>query len=256
MKRKFFLSILLLLMIFAFACGAEGAGYSYTNLTSEEVVDELCGLLSSHSVPAADIDIISGFVRAYGKESYAEKSLKSGWSAALILDRLYDYNEAINFYQESPFEDLSCREAAFVIYNSFLDMPESSAGDVETTEKIPSLGKDLSYYARYEILFGTFNSEKPVADAVKGYWKSKEIEFNGGSVRLVTLWGKENGEVTNLHCGVLIEDEEKLWFFEKTDPIMPYQLSTFDSVQDMKAYLLNRTEDYEDMTVLADDEAV
>lgn len=258
MKCKNLLFVFLLSAIFLSACSYKGKNYSYNNLTSEQCINEFYEVLSSHAVPSEDIDSLINFVRAYSKESYAEKNLQGNWKTATITEHLYDYAEAIDSYEKSPFEDLSCREAAFLMFNSFLNTPDFSMRDIKMKEASPisSLKKDQSYYACYEVLFGTFDSEQSVADAVKSYWESQNIEFEGNDIHLVSLWGKKNGKITNLHCGVLLENENNTYFFEKIDPIMPYQISIFDSTEDMKTYLLNRTEEFENMTVFIDDESI
>lgn len=240
MKCRYLLSVFLLLAIFLSACSLNGRKYSYNNLTSEQSITEFCEVLSSHAVPSEDIDRLIGYIRAYSKESYAEKELQGSWKKATITESLYDYTEAINCYQSSPFEDINCRKAAFLMYHSFLKTPDFPVGDSEMEEA----------------LFATFDSGQSVDDAVKGYWKSQNIEFAGSDIHLVSLWGKKNGEITNLHCGVLLENEGNTYFFEKVDPIMPYQISIFGSTEDMKAYLLNRTKEYEDITVFLDDELI
>lgn len=238
MKWKTLLLVFLLSAIFLCACSNKGQNYSYNNLTSEQSINEFCEILSSHAVPSEDIDSLINFIRAYSKERYAGK-LQGNWKDAKITEYLYDYTEAIDSYDKSPFEDMNCREAAFLIFHSFLSTPDFSVRDIDMEE-----------------VFDTIESEQSVADAVKHYWKSQNIEFEGGDIHLVSLWAKKNGEITNLHCGVLLENESNTYFFEKVDPIMPYQLSSFDSTGDMKAYLLNRTKEYENMTVFVDDDAI
>ena len=258
MKCKNLLLVFLFLSIFLSACSYKSQNYSYNNLTSEQRINEFYELLSSHAVPSEDIESLINFIRVYSKGSYAEKNLQGDWKNAAITERLYDYVKAINFYGNSPFEDLNCRGAAFLIFNSFLNTPDFSMKDIAPEEASPisSLKKGQSYYACYEVLFATFDSEQSVADAIKSYWKNQNIEFEGSDIHLVSLWGKKNDEITNLHCGVLLENESNTYFFEKVDPMMPYQISIFDSTEDMKAYLLNRTEEFEDMTVFVDDEPI
>lgn len=239
-KCKKILFMSLLPVIFLSACSFQGKKYSYNNLTNEQSITELYEALSSHAVPSEDTDSLIGFVRAYSRGRYAENNLQGSWKNATIKETLYDYTKAINSYGESPFEDLNCREAAFLVFHSFLKAPDSSVKDV-TME---------------EIFFGTFDAGQSVADAVKGYWKSQNIEFAGSDIHLVSLWGKKDDEITNLHCGVLLENEGKPYLLEKVDPILPYQLSIFDAAEDIKAYLLNRTDEYEDMTVFVDDEPI
>ena len=49
-----------------------------------------------------------------------------------------------------------------------------------------------------------------------------------------------DGTVFNHHAGLMFEEEEGVIFFEKTDPILPFQLSRFASIDEMKSYLLGR----------------
>lgn len=65
-------------------------------------------------------------------------------------------------------------------------------------------------------------------------------EFGSTQIHLVSVWGSEDGEVLNYHAGIIIEEENGVAFFKKTDPILPFQLSRFASVDEVKAHLLSR----------------
>lgn len=265
MKKLIALLLMLTSLLAMAGCSSKGRDYSYNNLTSEQCMNELNEVLALHDVPYEDIDALISFVCAYNKESYAEKSLQGGWKIAKTTEHLYDYNEAITAYTEAPFEDLSCREAAFIIYNSFIKVPDDFTVDIKQEESplfsdlaILSQQRELSYYDKYESLFCSIESEESVSNAVVSYWKQQNIEFEGNGIQLVTLWGKKDGKIINIHCGVLLEDEKCTYFFEKTDPVMPYQISIFDSSEDIKSYLINRPgeNEYDDKTVLVDDKTI
>ena len=261
MKRFLTLFLVLTCVVALVGCSNKAQNYKYNNLTNEQSLNEFCEVMTSHSVPSEDIDALLNFVRVYGEESYAEKNLQGDWKTAKTNEHLYDYDEAITSYSDSPFDDLSCREAAFIIYNSFIKVPDNFEVDINKDDSplfsdlaILDLQKSQMYYDCYEVLFCPFESEESVTDAVVKYWKSHNIEFKGEDVHLVTLFGKKDGKTINIHCGVLFENEDGTYFFEKTDPLMPYQISVFESFEDIKYYLINRPgeDDYKDKTVFID----
>lgn len=98
--------------------------------------------------------------------------------------------------------------------------------------------------------------EGTVEDTVLQAWQGNGAVFGGGSVHLVSLWSVEDESVFNYHAGIMFEEDEGVLFFEKTDPILPFQLSRFASVDEMKAYLLGREGISEQYAVLVDDSSV
>jgi len=258
--RKLILCVLTLVMMLT-ACSIKEHKYNYNNLMNEQDVNELHDLFALNSVPAEDINILFDFIRVYNNAGYAQEYLQGSWKSANAQENIYDYPTAIDTYMENPFDDLSCREAAFIAYNSFLKMADDYESEILKENSslfdglaILNLVKDTAFYTHYEALFSSFTSEAPISDAVADNWRTMGIEFNGDNIHLVSLWGQKDGKIINMHCGLFLQNGDKNYFFEKTDPFMPYQMSIFSSMEDMKVYLLNRENEdiYKDKTVFVD----
>ncbi len=105
---------------------------------------------------------------------------------------------------------------------------------------------------KYEVLFGTITSDEAISDAVQARLKSVDASFSD-SVQLVSLRGNNGNQIMHLHCGLLFQHSELIYFFEKTDPMLPFQLSLFPSTDMLKEYLLNRTDSFDNLVVFIND---
>jgi len=256
--NRFRLFAVLFLIIFMSSCSGQNQEYNYNNVTSEQGIGELKELLSNADVPAEDIDNIIYFIAIYSKGDYAINHLRGDWAKATITKDIYNYTTAIDLFTNNEFEDLNCRRAALIIFNSFITTTTTLIETENIKEEYQFYGgyKYESEYLKYAALFASFPLDESVADSVKNNWRSKDVVFTGDKIQLVSLWGKTKTEIENIHCGILINNDENIYFFEKTDPILPYQLSIFQSTDDLKKYLLSRTNEFNDMTVFVDNEAL
>lgn len=246
--------VILLLFIFMSSC-SDQKKYSYINVTDERGISELKELLSNAEVPSDDIDTLIGYVTKYSNGTYASSISQDDWKMVSITKPQYDYTSAINAFTSNPFNDLNCRQAVFLIYHSFYTT--SSAEDNAEKDEYKEISHILDNEgSKYSSLFPDLPLKSSVKDSVLNYWKDKNAIFSGGDVHLVSMWGEMEGNIEILHCGILIHENNDIIFFEKTDPMLPYQLSKFNSANDLKKYLLNRTDKFNDMTVFVDNEAL
>lgn len=227
----------------------------------EQSRSELKTFLSVNGISMEDVDTLLGFVCTYAESSYARNCLQADWMKSTTKTHLYNYDEAITSYLEAPFEDLSCREAAFIVCSSAIDgslsesVIQKGKSALFPDLAIIGLKKEQTWYDCYDALFCPFESSVPVSNAVVDHWKEQGITFAGKNVHLVAFFGRaEDGTVTNIHCGVLLEGENHTYLFEKIDPLMPCQLSLFESVEDIKTYYVNRPgeDGYKEKTVFVD----
>lgn len=78
------------------------------------------------------------------------------------------------------------------------------------------------------------------AEEIKNAWKNYGVTFQASKLSLITVWILD-GQTNRLciaHAGVLIEDSDGLLFLEKTDPLYPYQASTYQDIEDFASSLL------------------
>lgn len=194
MKRYSFRAVIagmagIFLLLSLASCGR--AGYQYNNLISEEDMTEFSEIMASAGIPDQDAEAVLEYVSIYSGGAFSKKALVKGWQKTTkSYQEIYDYTDAINQYTQQEFEDINCRQAAFMLYHSF--------------------------------------------------FQAQETEGPG-----------ERQEVRKL-----FEEDEGVLFFEKTDPILPFQLSRFASVDEMKEYLLGREGVSEQHAVFVDDSSV
>lgn len=240
------LSLLLLLP------GCQKQTYSYNNLIGQRSTNEFKDIALNHNIPEGDVSVIAAYLQIYSGGQYASH-LSNQWQVASTKESLYDYTSAITDYKSNQFEDINCRQAAYLLYHSLF----SAEGDEELSrniEELSAIGLETEAdYIKYEVLFGSITSSGTLADAILARWKSVDAHFSD-DVQLVSLWGTDGGQIMmHLHSGLLFSHEKILYFFEKTDPLLPYQASKFTSIDMLKSHLLNRTASIDDMTVFIND---
>lgn len=240
MKQHYFKVIIITISILLLLTSCGRTSYQYNNLTSGEDIKEFIDIMVSAEVPDKDIEAVLEYIETYSDSEYSENAIINGWQQTTKdYQELYDYTDAINAYTSKEFEDINCRQAAFIIYHSFFcaSEPENQNLQRESLELPEFLNEELY---NYEILFSRIPMGETVADTVLNFWRDNGAVFEKASVHLVSIWGNSDGEVLNYHAGIMIEEEAGIVFFEKTDPIMPFQLSRFASLDELKAHLLSR----------------
>lgn len=123
---------------------------------------------------------------------------------------------------------VSCGRAGYQYNNLMSEEDRTEFSEIMASAGIPDLD------------FGRIQMDGTVESTVLNAWQGGGAAFGEGSVHLVSLWGVEDGVVFNYHAGLMFEEEEGVIFFEKTDPILPFQLSRFASIDEMKSYLSGR----------------
>ena len=259
MKRYLYRAVIagmagIFLLLSFTSCGR--AGYQYNNLIAEEDMTEFAELMASAGIPDQDAEAVLEYVSIYSSGAFSKKALVKGWQKTTkSYQKIYDYTNAINQYTQQEFEDINCRQAAFMLYHSFFQAQETeSSGERQEARKLPEYLKEEA--CKYDILFGQLQMEDTVEGTVLNAWQGNGAVFGGGPVHLISLWGVKDGTVFNYHAGIMFEEDEGVLFFEKTDPILPFQLSRFASVDEMKAYLLGREGVSEQHAVFVDDSSV
>lgn len=242
------------LLLSLVSCG--GTRYQYNNLITQEDMTEFSEVMVSAGIPDRDAETVLDYIRIYSGGEFSKKSLENGWQQTTkSYQKIYDYTNAINKYTNQEFEDINCRQAAFMLYHSFFQAQKSeNLPEQKETQGLPEYLKEEAF--QYDILFGSIQMESTVENTVLNAWRSNGAVFGAASVHLVSLWGVEDGDVFNYHAGLMFEEEEEVLFFEKTDPMLPFQLSRFTSIDEMKAYLLGRTGISDEHVVFIDDRSV
>ncbi len=155
-------------------------------------------------------------------------------------------------YRTTGFVDYNCRIIAFNLYKDFI----KSEGKVENADTnlmfdIDAMNNNpLSKFKPEEVdKFINIYSPIPVkntqdlASQILKEWDKRGIKFeNPSNVSLISgfLHYPEDNIVFIGHTGVLIEDKDGFIFIEKYAPGLPYQVSKFNSEDEVRDYVMNR----------------
>lgn len=98
---------------------------------------------------------------------------------------------------------------------------------------------------------GTSTLEEHIAK-IREAWKDREIQILGEGVSLISVYVHNPFDEVRFvgHTGVLVETEDGLLFVEKYGPALPFQVTKFQSREQLKTYLLARPDLYGDETEL------
>lgn len=90
-------------------------------------------------------------------------------------------------------------------------------------------------------------------EKIQSAWADREIQIDGEGVSLVTVYLHSPLEDVRFvgHTGVLFEEDNGLVFVEKYGPQYPFQFTKFNNREELKKYLLRRTDLYGDQSELS-----
>lgn len=210
---------LLCLLLAAFLIGCGSKEYSYTNLVDE--------------TEWADFQPVEDYLSAYAASPYGQIHLDKGWQTARIGQDLYDYTKVLTVNVDLP-KDLNCRQACFLMIRDRLGLDKGTSGEGDwpetenLREEIQALPLSEEEAILYQLLFSDLVEEESPADRYGRYG----LNFPGEG-KLLAAW--EEGHCR--HAGLVYQEGEEIWLlFEKIDPLLPFQLSKFESQEDLLAY--------------------
>ena len=224
--------------------------YSYTNILDDKSKSDFLALLQSVNVEQASIDEYIRLVDLYNATKYP-KTLKPGYSTVNAGKKIYNYTIAIDCWTSgnAEMEDINCRIAAFVLMKSYINMPQSA-----TNNKNFYLQKEIQndFYTlsdtdilKYNAVFTTPEMRNKINFilSIKENWDSMGLTFSVNSpIKLILVYAQftERENFSVAHAGVLLEKDARIFFIEKTDPMLPFQVSEFTQKNELASYLENR----------------
>lgn len=250
MKRIFSLS-LIIFIIFLSGC-TQKIKFEYSILLDDESKQQLFDIFQAANLPIQDITQFFDFIKEYNQTSYAQ-SLKPGFFSATVHKQLYDYNNAINDWTKEHKEndaDINCRIAAYTLINSDISMESKTINSTQHAALLRELQNEKlvlteSEKIKFSKLFSPFqlNSSSSILSSIQEKWAKEGIGFlNQSQGKLICLCVQflENEEIQIAHTGVLFDFNDFLIFVEKTDSMMPFQMSKFKRREDLFYYLQSR----------------
>ena len=253
------------MLLFA-GCGSQKKQAAvYTNLADEVSRKEVVASLENHGVTRQQTDTLVSWAEDFNSR-ITSGTLSDGFQplpetgadyAGLIITN----NEAADGF---IYPEANCRLTSYLLIKNMLTTnrhyEENDNYLIFDTEAIetyePFYLSDLEK-ADYVSLFSfvplhgasTLQEHK---DLIQKAWKDREIQVEGDGVSLITVYLHTPFDDARFigHTGVLLEEGDGLLFVEKYGPQFPFQATRFQNREQLKAYLLGRSDLYGDETEL------
>ena len=267
--RRCVLLILVLMIVLLPSCretaepasGDEGSVYS--NLADSEIQDQLKEELISHGISKSTVDAFLADVKDYNETIQNTTPVQKGYKSFDLSPVSYDDDAITELWNEKypVFMGYNCRLTAFFLYKDFIRSESLSSdalpedGEQSEMDMLFHLSPEKAenrFSEKDRALFNTLYSNIEIGsdttpreciDRIKSCWDKYGIRFDGSdNLELITVYAEEDYlelHLAPVHAGLLITENEKLYFLEKLSFIRPYQYSVFESREDLYTYLKN-----------------
>lgn len=272
MKKGKFLFALMAMLILLASCGKSDEpmaempetesqqknAVSVSNLVGKESQDRVNALLEAAGVTEERRDSFFVHVDQFN-QSVDNSSLAADFVERDPVSMPYDpYEFQDQWMEKNPeFDGYNCRITAFSLFSDYLVIdPAGEIRDNDLFIDTASLeyddsalaGLDRDSFLRFYSLIPTENTTdvRLHAEAVKKDWEQRGISFSENpQMTLITVWfhnqwSPEENELAIGHVGVLLRDGSKLCFVEKLAFQEPYQATWFDTISEVRDYLLRK----------------
>lgn len=232
--------------------------FTYSNLYDPDSQSYFQQLLLENGISKENIDQVLSQVDTFNRIPY-RGLVTEGWQKASIPFFSYRNEDGFTHLDLQPDNLINCRMTAFQIVREVIKFENvQGASQEEIDPRSRAVLNDPNDLRHYDTLFctlenpGISSSEEMIA-LFTNYWAEAGIHFDDSNIRLMMANGASGGILQNFHSAVAIYEENCIWLFEKYDPIHPYQLSRFESEEDLIKYLRKRVAEAEYAAIFAND---
>ena len=263
-KRRIFLIIgfvLISLLVATLSLWASNNTFTYSNLMDNESKATAHSLLSDANIPQENIELFFTLVDEFNSVPY-KGIVEQGWKKAFIPFFSYNNNNGFAHLEAQEQENMIiCRSAAYIllkdhiIFNKTDIIPDRN---LDNNNRFPFTEEDKLHY---DLLFADIEnsntySSKAVANKVVDYWNMAGIEFPESYIHFIMAYADTENGIQNFHTGVAIYNDDCVWFLEKADPIHPYQISCFDTQEQLINYMKKRVSETEYAVIFSNDTCI
>ncbi|MBD5104569.1 MAG: DUF4300 family protein [Ruminococcaceae bacterium] len=253
---------------------------TYTNLNSENSVNEVKEILTGANIPSKNIDTVFDWVTDFNDAMKSCPAFTLVGDFTTIDRNTVDYGDyylmSTEWYKKNKkdYGDILCRIAAFELNRENISVKnhiskenfncwdennswllsdgniifgeEASEGN-KSYRPHPLLNWDDNTISDYFTLFDPVEisggcGEQEMLRAVKERWNGLGISFGEEKYSLITLWTQYENTAAVSHAATLVETENGYLLFEKTNPESPYSAARFSTIDDVKRYLYDMLE--------------
>lgn len=220
--------------------------YRYHNVVTEKSAADLQKDLQEQEVPKEAWQTLAPFIDSYHQANKSYEEVANDWTTKKLGQ---DANQFTTTMGEAELKeklshfpkDLNCRQTAFLLLRPLLSYDTNKVADLPEHPEFQALKQEVPDLTRadsqlYSLLFNDNESYQSVDDLTKA-WKEAGVQFSD-KLRLLSAVQNVEGAVVSMHVGLVYEKDGKVYFFEKMDPSLPYRLSEFQSLADLREHLL------------------
>lgn len=237
-------------------------GIMYSNLVGVTSQKEVTDLLESQGVTKEQTDTFISWVNDFNSRVTSSK-LPEGFNA--MESSGADYGNVLVEHKELNegilVPEANCRLTSYLLMKNRIqtngkqeDNDTFLMFDIEAIDMYEQFQLSDEERTNFISLFnwvpvnGTSTLQEHI-DKIKEAWEDREITINNeNGISLITVYLHSTFDEVRFvgHTGVLLETKEGLLFVEKYGPNTPFQATKFQSREELKDYLLSRTDLYGD----------
>jgi hypothetical protein len=246
-------------------------GLLFSNLCDSETQDEVKHILTAGGINPTYVEEVFSWVNQYN-EGIGSLDTFELTPSFTYTEKNYvwygsddDYPDVSrNWWKVNRYDytDVLCRSTAFYLMRDYVSteniIPKSEwhiiedendwshswlVTDMDGFETNPCLKLTDEEIEQYFTIFNPITlpsgtSEQDMYTVIKEEWDRRGIAFQKSSVSLVTIWMQDCELTAASHAAVLVEYDKGLLLFEKTNPEYPYQATKFDTIEEVKSYMV------------------
>lgn len=241
--------ILIVISLFIFIGCSGDKPIVYSNLSNNTSQQELITILNKANIPANNINKFINYVNDFNQFASA---LIGDFKELPSDDSLYEYF----VYNNTNQNDINSLIPTFILIKNFISTNNNAKEDdnflmhnlnLIDTNKTYSMNKEdrLKFITTFNSISvsGIKNNKISHINQIEKSFNDRKFEIkNTQNISLITLWYHISSQNIRFisHCGILIDEDNQLYFIEKYDYLYPYQITKFNNRKELKTYLLSR----------------
>lgn len=237
----------------------------YSNLVDPSSQKEVTEILESHGVTKEQTETLLSWVEDFNGRVTSSK-LPEGFQP--MQENGVNYDSLLIDYKEladgNIVPEANCRLTSYLLMKNMI---QTNGKQIDNDTVLMFDIEAIDLYEQFQLkgqeknnfisLFnwipvdGTSNLEEH-KDRIQKAWADREIQIHGDGISLISVYLHSAFDKARFigHTGVLAETDDGLLFVEKYGPLFPFQATKFENREELKSYLLNRSDLYGDETEL------
>lgn len=231
----------------------------YSNLIDDKTQQQVKNILIENEIKNQDVQYFIELVKDYNKNSSLEdlKTSKDGFTSIDTLQVPYDevtLSEKMD-YMKTGYVDFNCRLTAFSIYKNWITATKDYSKedfnimfDIDAIENNPMSKFSKEEIKNFKSLYSAIEVKntqdvEQLSQMIVKEWKNRGIDFGENDrVKMINAFihSPEDDIVFVGHGGISIKTNDGIIFVEKYANSLPYQVSKFKNMEELKAYLMDR----------------